>query len=121
MNEHEEEEGEAPNAFLVTLGQIRHGEAAAEASRRLDECLCAVRETGKKGKVTVELDIKPMSQDGDQIMIKVSSKAAIPLPEVPAAVFFLDEDNGLHTSDPNQSEFEFRRAKEKPVRKASGE
>lgn len=91
---------------LITdiLRDIRKGRVVDQASRLMAEVVRAVDVTGKPGKVTIELTIKPEKGGGTQktITAKVTSKR--PEGEIPEAVFFSDAEGDLHRTDPQQSE-----------------
>lgn len=91
---------------LVTdvLREIRKGRAVDQASRLLAEVVRAVDETGKPGKVTIELIVKPEKGGGSHKTIIAIVKAKKPEGDIPEAVFFSDPGGDLHRSDPSQSE-----------------
>ena len=98
---------------LITdiLRDIRKGRPVEEATMALADVVKAVDETGKKGSVTITIDIVPSKHGGPekQIVCKVTAKK--PLSDIAPAVFFSDEDGDLHRVDPRQEDMKFEDAK----------
>lgn len=90
------------DGFIAMVGAHRRLED------RLDEALAdviaAVNEHQAPGKVTLTLSIKP-GGDG-HLTHKAGIKCDIPRPGVPDAVFFADENGGVHRTDPKQRDIE---------------
>lgn len=95
------------NQFTTILGQIRRGELLDECSEKISQAVAALRLTGKRASITLKLDLVPLTRGCvDSINIDARVSAKLPEPEKKAAVFFTDENNGLHRNDPRQAEFE---------------
>jgi hypothetical protein len=90
--------------FTDVLRDIRKGIAVADATDKLQRIVQAVIETRKAGSLTVRLDIKPQKSDEEQVIIITTVSAKTPERDLPDAVFFVDDEGGLHRSDPNQRE-----------------
>jgi hypothetical protein len=91
---------------LITdiLREYRNGKAADIASRKMAELVQAVDDTGKGGMLTITFKVKPEKGGGSQKTIACDIKAKMPEGDIPEAVFFSDEEGGLHRSDPQQRE-----------------
>lgn len=85
-----------------TLGQLRGGYALHEAGKRLDECVRAVRATGKKGSITLTIDITPDRTDDRIIRMQPTIKAKIPEKGFSEGIFFVAPDGRLTKEDPAQ-------------------
>lgn len=85
------------------LSQVRGGYALVVAGQKLEDLITAVVDTGKKGSVTLTIDVSPDKNDESIIHIQPSIKAKIPEKGLTEGVFFWDEKNGkLSQSDPRQ-------------------
>lgn len=86
------------------LGQLRGGYALHEASKRLDEAVRAVRATGKKGSVTLTIDIIPDKTDDRIIKMQPNVKYKIPDKGFSEGIFFVGPDGRITKEDPAQLE-----------------
>jgi len=90
-------------AFLETFIEIRNGGAAIEMQDTLKKVIEAVRKTGKPGKVTIAVSIKPASQgDVDMVFLQDTITATIPKPNKKETMFFVNEENELSRHDQRQ-------------------
>lgn len=88
--------------FTDILREIRKGKIVDQASRQLAELVRAVDETGKSGKLTLELTVKPDKGGGSQKIIAAAIKISIPREDLPEAIFFSDDEGDLHREEPRQ-------------------
>jgi len=97
------------NAFDLTLRGLRGGAALAEASDELTKLVAAVRHTGKKGRLTLAIDVEPASA-GDSVVLQLRDDLTVKMPRLPkgGSIFFAAEDGTLQRSDPRQKEFQLR-------------
>lgn len=100
---------EVKNVDLVEmLMEMRNGKVAIEASRKLNELLAAIRETGLPGSLTLKLKFKPTKVDLHEGVKEVSiqHQTDITKPElpIPPSVFFVTQDGRLSRTDPDQME-----------------
>ena len=91
---------------LITdiLREIRKGRPVEEASTALADVVRAVDETGKEGSVTIVLKVKPTKHGGPEKQLLCEVKANKPICDIPAAVFFSDDEGDLFRIDPRQEE-----------------
>jgi hypothetical protein len=66
-------------------------------------------QSGKAGKLTLSLAIKPAAKRSDMVLIAASIGKKLPEPDRPESLFYATEDGGLSRHDPNQPELPFRR------------
>lgn len=83
------------------LKDIRDGALLTELPLQLTELVSAVRATGKGGKLTLTLSIKPLS-GSNQVLITDDVRVAMPEPDRPTTVLFITDDNELTRRDPRQ-------------------
>ena len=90
-------------SFVDTIREIRGGSSIAELTEQLVELVAAVKETGRAGKLTYTLLLKPASKgDGNVLMVSDQLKVAKPTLDRAQTVFFVNNDNGLQRNDPRQ-------------------
>lgn len=97
--------------FALTLQEIGAGRLAARVSEQLADLTSAVVATGKKGKITLTIEVAPVKKaNANTLMVSGSSKAAIPEPEdaSPTSVFFATDDGTLSRDDPRQPQLPLR-------------
>lgn len=93
--------------YIQTLLEARNGQIAADINRKFGDLLAGIRETGKAGKITVVLAVKPSRVKDFQVAevaISHDCKIAKPEQDIGEAVFFVTPDGGLTRSDPEQQE-----------------
>lgn len=105
------------NMFDDMIRKHRKGVAATEASKLLLEAITATRDTGAKSEMTLKVTLKTGTDNQMLIDIQVTSK--LPKAKLPSGLFWVDDDNKLHTSDPNQRELNLREV-ERPAPAADG-
>lgn len=100
---------------LITdiLRDVRKGAAVEEATNALSDVVRAVDETGKKGAVTIVVNVVPAPHGGPEKQIIVEVKSKKPIASIAPAVFFSDQDGDLHRADPTQEDMKFAPAEAK--------
>lgn len=81
-----------------------HRNFADEADSALRDVVKAATEFGKEASLTITLKVKPNNEN--QLTHAVDIKTKLPRKGVPPAIFFSDEDGGLHRADPRQRDIE---------------
>lgn len=100
---------DTPNAegsnFVSVLIQMRRGQTVADLSDSITTLVQRVRETRKKGSVTLKITIAPQSR-GDDVVLSITDDVSTKLPvaERGSSIFFAADDNTLVRNDPRQSE-----------------
>ena len=84
--------------FMRAVGHVDGGAAVRVADEALTEVLDAVRLTGKKGTVTITLQILPNGDRGFEVTTRVSAKA--PDVEFGKSFFYTDKDGHLTRTPP---------------------
>lgn len=85
--------------FLEEHNSGKSDNIASDALRRLVE---AVRETGKKGSVTVKVDVAPLKDAEGMVTVTVNVAEKLPITPPRPAIFFTDDDGNLSRRDPSQ-------------------
>lgn len=88
--------------FADFIRETARGRAHDELTDGLRELVGRVSETGKKGSLTLTLNLA----EGGDGQIVVDHKVTTKLPEFtrPATIFYVDEGNNLVRNDPRQGE-----------------
>ena len=91
-------------AFIDTFIAMRNGGAAIECEQALEQVVEAVRKTGKQGKLTLTILVKPADKgpDIDTIFLQDQVKADAPKPDKKLTLFFADPKNQLSRNDTRQ-------------------
>lgn len=99
--------------FAAVVLEIGGGRLHARLSDQLAEITAAVKETGKKGLLTVKIEVKPLAKaDHGTLVVTGSSTAKAPEgdDDSPTSVFFADDSGNLSRNDPRQPQLPFREA-----------
>lgn len=88
--------------FADTLRDLRHGEVLDQAARDIQTLVESVGDVGKKGKLTLTIEVEPMKGDSSALSVTAQLKLACPPKPATAAVFFADKDHNLVRDDPRQ-------------------
>lgn len=97
-----------PRPFFDTVREFRRGNFLVECADKLQEVVAAVEDTGKAGKLVIEIAVTPASKG--QGAVKVADKITAKLPALPAGetIMFVTTDNNLQANDPRQGSFELK-------------
>ncbi len=98
---------EGNSHFLMAIGRIDGGLGIEAADAQLRDVVEAVRRTGKKGAVSMTLEVAPNGEMGFAASLKVTAKA--PNVQFGQSFFFQDRDGNLTRSAPD---FQFTMMKE---------
>ncbi|HWA07952.1 MAG TPA: hypothetical protein VG838_00650 [Opitutaceae bacterium] len=106
------------NAFAQLLGQLSNGRVLTDLADKFPLVVEAVKRTGKKGTLTLQLTVKPEGK-GDVTSVEVLDEVKLKLPERDrkATTFFVVGERDLSRADPNQTEIQFPQA---PAKAAGG-
>ena len=90
--------------YTDIISGLNRGKVATHIDEQLRELNIAIRETGKPGKITVELSIEPKTAKQVQIVPKITAK--VPKANPGLGLYFLNEHGGLQQDDPDQMTFD---------------
>jgi len=89
--------------ILETLGQLRRGLLLSDLSERMADLVKQVKATGRGGKLTLTLTVKPAGKGVVRnVVVEDEVALKLPAPDKEATIFFPTEDGSLSRSDPNQ-------------------
>ena len=91
------------NAVVALLSGLRRGSFLEDAAEELEEVLAAVRESGKKGELTIRIAFKPLTSGG-ALEITDTIAAKRPAPDVGTTLMYFTSEGGLSRRDPRQPE-----------------
>ena len=90
-----------------TLRHVRGGLLITEASEQLAEVVKAVENTGKSGKLIIELQVKKLSRSGAlEVIDKVTAK--VPAEAPLSTMMYPTPDGNLITEDPRQAKLDLK-------------
>lgn len=90
---------------LRDLGQ---GALVDDAGVALQDLVRDVRAIGKKGRLTLTVDVAPMKGDSGAVMVHAKTDIRPPATEPIGGVFFADDDGVLSKDDPRQMKLSLR-------------
>lgn len=102
--------------LLMALGRHDGGAVVEAGDELLSNIIAAVRETGKAGKLTLEIDVKPNGEKAFELGMGV--KAKLPTTQFGRAFYFADQHNQL-SRDNQDHQFEFDETGVTPLHKGS--
>jgi len=89
--------------FPAVLAQLRRGAAVDEFTAELAELVQAVIYTGRKGTLTLKLEVEPSSSDDQAVEITDEVTTRLPKPPRPSSLFFADDRGALSRHDRRQT------------------
>lgn len=105
MSETHDEAGQT-RPFADFLRETAQGKTHEELSEGLQDLVARVLDTGKKGALTLKINVEPMKGGGKQLLVSDEITLRLPEHDRQAAVFFADRENNLVRNDPRQLSFE---------------
>jgi len=98
--------------FAAVLADLAAGKVHARLTEQLADLTAAVSTTGKKGTLTIQLEVKPVKTGQTNGPLQVTAKSVCKAPEgedaAPVTIFFADETGNLTRDDPNQPQLPLR-------------
>lgn len=85
-----------------TLRDLGRGRVIDEAAVLLQDVVRAVKDSGKKGRLTITVDVAPMKGNDAALLVSANATAKLPPSEPIAGAFFPDVDGNLLRDDPRQ-------------------
>lgn len=93
------------NDLIQVLVECRNGAVAIDLNEKFSELVTAVCQHGKKGKLTIDLEVKPGALDGsDVVEVQITHAMKMKKPEryLGASTFFVGTNGRLQREDPAQ-------------------
>lgn len=95
-------------SFRDTFLRLNAGKFAAEVDQEFTDLVGSCRATGKKGKIVIELTVKPGRGGSSTVQVDYDCKAKSPQFDRPTDHFFATGQNTLVENNPNQPELDLR-------------
>ena len=93
--------------FSEALMQLRGGRTQEELSADLGRVVAACRETGKKGKITIVIDVMPDKVIEGAYIVSDTIKTVVPQHDKSDTTLYGTPDDNLTAIDPEQDEIVF--------------
>lgn len=93
-----------PRDFALFLMEHARGRSHDELSHALRALVQAVTETGKPGKLTYTVTIKPQRKVEGAVLVADSIKSTLPEYDRAESIFFATDSGDLTRTDPRQTE-----------------
>jgi hypothetical protein len=90
--------------FIAALTGIEHGSVALKADDLLRQLVQDVNKLGRKGSVTVTIEVRPAKGNSTSLQVAATADAKLPQPDAPWGLFFFTEDGALTRDDPRYAE-----------------
>lgn len=105
--------------FADVLRDLKQGDVLDEAAVKLQETVNAVLTHGRKGTLTLKIEIAPMKGNAKVLLVSARADNKTPTSEPIAAAFFADSHGNLLRDDPDQLKLPLRRLGEPNLREAN--
>jgi hypothetical protein len=92
--------------FADWLREQSGGDTHEELGEGLHDLIARVRDTGKGGKLTLTVSIKPLKDDLNVLIVTDEIKLSLPEHDRKGSMFYADDDNNLVRNDPRQLSFD---------------
>lgn len=92
--------------FASVLQEIHGGAAHDDLSTAFRDLILAVEDTGKGGKLTFVLDVKPLKQGDGVLVLTPAHSVKLPQHDRKSALFYATKDGNVTKENPNQLAFE---------------
>lgn len=100
------------NLFARAFAEVGYGDLGATASDELQKVIKAVRTAGKKGSVTITLEVKPRGRDSGQVEFSGEVKAKAPIAPIAPVMVFITEEGDFTRENPAQGTLPFGKGKD---------
>ena len=91
--------------FSAVVADLHRGELIDQLDDEIAEVVTAVRETGKKGSLTLTISVSSPRRGSDEVVVNAKTKAVAPKGDRLGATFY-DNDGRLQREDPRQTRLE---------------
>jgi|SRR3972149_1099267 len=91
-----------------TLRELRDGAVLDEFAVKLNEVTKAVQDTGKKGSITLTIDVRRMTSETIAVIVTDTIKVKVPERDRSGSIMFVTEDNNLQAEHPKQRKLDLK-------------
>lgn len=88
--------------FFQLVEKARGGVLQADLNAQIRDLLGKIQETGKEGKIALELRFKPAGQG--RVEVSTAIKSSVPQPTTESTLFYITGEGRLSRRDPRQPE-----------------
>jgi hypothetical protein len=88
--------------FAALLYDLDKGKTHTELSITMRDLVAAVTEIRKAGRIQLTIDVKPQSGTEDVVTVTARVTAKVPSYDLPASIFYVDDQNNLTRNPPKQ-------------------
>lgn len=92
--------------FADWLREQSGGDTHEELGECLHDLIAKVRDTGKAGTLTLTVQVKPLKDDLNVLIVTDEIKLKLPEHDRKGSMFYADDENNLRRSDPRQLSFD---------------
>lgn len=96
------EDGVEIRPIQETLSRLREGRVYDLMALELNKIVKAVRDTGKPGKLTLTIDVKPVHKIAGALELVADVNGKLPKLDPSSDLMFPDDDGNLFVRPPNQ-------------------
>jgi hypothetical protein len=97
-------DGPQVRPFAAVLTELAKGQIHADASEQLHDLVDAVQEHGKKGTLTIRIEVAPIARDDTSVLVVKGSVESRAPKSPPSSAYFVDGTGNLSRRDPRQTE-----------------
>lgn len=90
--------------FADWLREQSAGRTHNELGEGLHDLIARVRDTGKKGTLTLTVSVAPLDKDVSTLVVSDEIRLKLPEHDRKASIFYTDDAGNLSRTDPNQPE-----------------
>ena len=91
--------------FAAWLTEQSNGHTHEELGDGLHDLIARVRDTGKKGSITLTVTVAPMKENERMLILTDAIQLKLPEHDRKASIFYADANGNLVRNDPDQLEF----------------
>jgi hypothetical protein len=92
--------------FADFIREQAKGATHDELSEALQDLVAKVRDTGKKGSLSLTIEVEPMKGDSKVLIVTDAIKLKLPEHDRQASLFYADKASNLVREDPDQLSFD---------------
>ncbi len=87
------------------IASMRNGAANDAATRELEKLVKAIQESSDDkatGHVTIKMKVSKLKDGETELKVDMKVTSSIPVPSIPAGIYYGDDKGSLHRTDPRQ-------------------
>lgn len=108
MTQPPDDDRPAVRPFASVMRDFGRGQVLEDAAQQLQDIVRAVAEHGKKGVLTITVEVAPMKGDRGALLVTAKTNAKAPQADATATVFYADQRGNLLRDHPDQTTIPLR-------------